>query len=218
MPNAFMTTLLDFWEYFLSQTDTAFIRFIEHFQLVLIAVILSVVIGVGLGLVSVYHKPLANAVLTASQVFMTIPSLAMMAMLIPLLRIGFYNALVALILYSLLPIVRNTYTGINEIDPKIIESAKGMGMSEQKIMWKIKIPIALPVILAGIRTATVMLVGIAAIGSYIGAGGLGEFIFRGIARTHPQMILVGAIGVSIMAIALDLILGWAEKAVLTRQS
>lgn len=218
MQSQFMMQFLDFWEYFWGQSDTLMLRFVEHFQLILIAVILAVVTGVALGLLSIYYRPIANAVLTVSQVLMTVPSLAMMAMLIPLLRIGFYNALVALILYSLLPIVRNTYTGVNEIDPKVIEAARGMGMDERKIMWKIKIPIALPVILAGIRTATVMLVGIGAIGSYIGAGGLGEFIFRGIARTDPQMILIGAIGVSVMAIALDLILGWAEKMALARQS
>ena len=218
MDRAFGEFMIGLWNYMSTRQDMIAERFIEHFQLISIAIVVAVIVGVGLGLLSAYYKPVANVILTISQVLMTIPSLAMMAMLLPIFRIGFINALVALVLYSLLPIVRNTYTGIKEINPKLLETAKGMGMTEKRILWRVKIPIALPVIIAGIRTATVMLVGIGAIASYIGAGGLGVFIFRGISRTNPNMIVTGALGVAVMAVGLDLIFSWAERIMMARQS
>ena len=206
------------WNYMADRPEMISSAVMEHIQLIFFATSLAIIVGVILGLLSVYYKIIANLILTISQILMTIPSLAMMALLLPIFGIGFYNGLVALILYSLLPIVRNTYTGLTEIDPKIIESAKGMGMSEKRILTRIKIPIALPVIIAGIRTATVMLVGIGAIASYIGAGGLGIFIFRGISRTNPNMILTGAIGVALLAVIIDLVLSRVERVLVARQS
>ncbi len=206
------------WNYMADRPEMISSAVMEHIQLIFFATSLAIIVGVILGLLSVYYKIIANLILTISQILMTIPSLAMMALLLPIFGIGFYNGLVALILYSLLPIVRNTYTGLTEIDHKIIESAKGMGMSEKRILTRIKIPIALPVIIAGIRTATVMLVGIGAIASYIGAGGLGIFIFRGISRTNPNMILTGAIGVALLAVIIDLVLSRVERVLVARQS
>jgi len=202
---------LDFWSFVNSRWDKIFALTIEHGVLILTAMAAAIVVGVVVGVLITYYNPAAHAVLYICQILMTVPSLAMLGLLIPLLGIGFWTGVVGLILYSLLPIVRNTYTGIREIDPAILEAARGMGMNERTILLKIKLPLALPVIMAGIRTATVMVVGIGAIASYVGAGGLGEFIFRGISRYNKDMILTGAICVSVLAIAADLILKLVEK-------
>lgn len=184
---------------------------LEHLWLVIIAIVIAVVVSVVVGIIISYYERSAQAVLWLCQILMVIPSLAMLAFMVPLFGIGFTTGVVALILYSLLPVVRNTYTGIRELSPAIIEAAKGMGMTEWRILTKIKIPLAMPVIMAGIRTATVMVVGIAAIAAYVGAGGLGELIFQGISRSNEPMIIVGAIGVSIIALAFDFLLNWGEK-------
>ncbi len=184
---------------------------LEHLWLVLVSITIAVFVAVILGVVISYKESLAVTVLTVCQILMTVPSMAMLAFMVPIFGIGFTTGVVALILYSLLPIVRNTYTGIKEISPAIVESAKGMGMTEWRILTKVKIPLARPVIMAGIRTATVMIVGIGAIAAYVGAGGLGELIFQGISRSHEPMIIVGAIGVSIIALAFDFVLSWGER-------
>jgi len=184
---------------------------IEHFWLVAISIGIAIVISIIIGVTISYKTGLAMTVLTVCQILMTIPSMAMLGFMVPLFGIGFTTGVIALILYSLLPIVRNTYTGIKEISPAIVESAVGMGMTEWRVLTKIKIPLARPVIMAGIRTATVMIVGIAAIAAYVGAGGLGELIFQGISRSNESMIIVGALGVSIIALAFDFILSWGER-------
>lgn len=184
---------------------------LEHLWLVLISVSIAIVISVILGIIIAYRAGLAICVLTICQIIMVIPSLSMLAFMVPLFGIGFTSGVITLILYSLLPIVRNTYSGIKEIDPAIIEAAQGMGMSERQILLKIKLPMARPVIMAGIRSATVMVVGIGAIASYIGAGGLGELIFQGISRTRADMIIVGAIFISLIAIIFDILLSWSEQ-------
>lgn len=183
----------------------------EHFWLVLVAMAFAIVIGVVIGVLITYWDPIAYPVINVTQIIMTIPSIAMIAILIPFFGIGFSNGVAALTLYALLPIVRNTYTGIRVIDRAIVESAIGMGMKETGILLKIKLPLALPVIMAGIRTSTVMGIGIGAIAAYIGAGGLGSFIFWGISRVNYPMIWTGAIFISILAIAADYLLGWWEK-------
>jgi osmoprotectant transport system permease protein len=184
---------------------------IEHFWLVAISIGIAIVISIIIGVAISYKTGLAMTVLTVCQILMTIPSMAMLGFMVPLFGIGFTTGVIALILYSLLPIVRNTYTGIKEISPAIVESAVGMGMTEWRVLTKIKIPLARPVIMAGIRTATVMIVGIAAIAAYVGAGGLGELIFQGISRTNESMIIAGALGVSIIALSFDFILSWGER-------
>ncbi|MGB3959436.1 MAG: ABC transporter permease [bacterium] len=153
----------------------------------------------------------ARMILAVTGTIMTIPSIAMFAFLIPLFGIGIAPALVGLTLYCLLPILRNTYTGLKNIDPAVLLAAQGMGMGEAKILWRIKLPLAFMVIMAGIRTAVVMGVGITAVAAYIGAGGLGQFIFRGISRANDKMVLTGAIFVAILAILLDYGLGWVER-------
>jgi len=159
---------------------------------------------------------LADVVLYLASIMMTIPSLALYGILMGILSaltlpsIGFLPVVIALTLYGLLPIVRNTYTAIREVDPAIIEAGRGMGMSEFQILMKVKLPLAVPVIMAGLRQAIVMNIGVAAIGSYIGAGGLGQPIFRGIANYRTDLILIGAICVSLLAVVVDIIMGRLE--------
>ena len=197
--------------YLQRRNDIVLELMLEHLWLVLVSIGIAVVIAVTVGVIISYKTSLAISVLTVCQILMTIPSMAMLAFMVPLFGIGFTTGVMALILYSLLPIVRNTYTGIKEISPAIVESAVGMGMTEWRVLMKIKIPLARPVIMAGIRTATVMIVGIAAIAAYVGSGGLGELIFQGISRSNEPMIIVGALGVSIIALAFDFILSWGER-------
>lgn len=199
------------WDYASNRWDRILELTLEHGLLILVAVMIAIAVGVVLGVAITYNKTLSRGVLYVCQVMMTIPSMALFGLLIPLLGIGFTTGVTGLVLYSLLPIVRNTYTGIREIDPAILEAARGMGMRERTVLFKIKLPMALPVIMAGIRTATVMVIGIGAIASYVGAGGLGELIFRGISRYHTDMILTGAICVSIVAVAADLLLKLLER-------
>jgi len=149
----------------------------------------------------------------ALEILMTIPSLALFAVLIPIFHIGATPAIIGLVLYTQLPIIRNVYTGIKSINPSIIESAKGMGMSDFKIMYKIKLPLAFSVLIAGVRTAVVMGVGMGAIASYVGAGGLGDYIFQGIQRTNDKMVIIGAIMISLMAIIMDRVLYIVQKKV-----
>jgi osmoprotectant transport system permease protein len=183
----------------------------EHFLLVLVAMTISVIIGIVVGILITFHARTAQVVLNITGVFMTIPSLALFALMIPIFHIGFLPAVIGLVLYTQLPIVRNVYTGIINIDPAIIESARGMGMPPGRIMFKIKLPLAFPVILAGIRTAVIMGVGMGAIAAYIGAGGLGDLIFQGISRTNDKMILTGAIMVSLLTVITDRILSIFQK-------
>jgi osmoprotectant transport system permease protein len=152
----------------------------------------------------------ADVVLYTAGILLTIPSIALFGMFIPIFGIGFFNAAVALILYAQLPILRNTYTGIKEVNPAVIESARGMGMTDWQILYKIKIPLAVPVIMAGIRVSMVMIVGIAAIATLIGVEVLGRFIFDGMQRISDRMVFAGAVAVSIFAIAVDILLGWGE--------
>ncbi|MBZ0257197.1 ABC transporter permease, partial [bacterium] len=141
----------------------------------------------------------------------TIPSLAMLAFLLPFMGIGVAPAIVALILYALLPIARNTYTGIQELDPAIIEAAEGLGFSRGQRLWYIELPIALPTIIAGIRTAAVICVGIATLSAFIGAGGLGDFINRGLSMNNTRLILLGAVPAGLLAIAFDQTIGFIER-------
>lgn len=199
------------WEYMAARWPQILNLTWEHLWLVLLAVLLAVVIGMFLGILMSYYPRVAQIGLGTASIIMTIPSLALLVLLIPLLHIGFWPALVGLVLYSLLPIMRNTYTGLREVDPAILEAARGLGLTEGQILYRIKFPLALPVIMAGVRTSVVMAVGIAAIAHTIGGGGLGQFIFQGISRTNPRMILTGAIMISIIAIVADYLLGWLEK-------
>ena len=183
----------------------------EHLHIVGVSLLAALVIGVAVGIFISRHDRLASVVLSITGVIMTIPSLAMFAFMIPLLGIGLEPTWVALTLYALLPIIRNTYVSVRNVNPAMLEAGKGMGMTDMQILRKVRIPLALPVIMAGIRTSVVLTIGIAAIAAYIGAGGLGTYIFRGISQTYTESIIAGALAVSVLAILADLILGRLEN-------
>ena len=180
----------------------------EHIWIVGIALLIATPIGIFLGIVITKHEQLASRVLNGANILMTIPSIALFGLMLPVLAIvnmglGKVPAVIALVLYSQLPIIRNTYTAIKNVPPSLVDAGKGMGMDKWKLLRELEIPLATPVIIAGLRTAAVMNIGIAAIATYIGAGGLGVYIQQGIARVYPEMILSGAILVSLLAIIVD---------------
>jgi osmoprotectant transport system permease protein len=186
----------------------------EHLWLVGISMLLAIAIGVPLGILLTRRPKWKLFVLGSTNVIQTIPSLALFGLLLPLPWLGARAdrlAIVALALYALLPIVRNTYVGISGISPPVREAAVAMGLTSSQLLWHVELPLALPVMLAGIRVATVITIGVATIAAAIGAGGLGEFIFRGIAMVDNGVILAGAIPAALMALAADLLLSAVEK-------
>ena len=188
----------------------------QHVVLVAVAMAIAIVISVPAGILLTRRAGMRPWVLGFASVMQTIPSLALFGFLIPVPLIGGIGkrtAIVALVLYALLPILRNTMTGILAVDPAVRESAVAMGMTEWEMLWQVEVPLAARTILAGIRIATVTTVGTATIAAAIGAGGLGEFIFRGIASVDTTEILAGAIPASILALLSDGGLGWIEKRV-----
>lgn len=182
----------------------------EHLELTAIAVGIAVVIGVPLGVYLLRQRFLAGPVLAVVGMIQTVPSLALLGLLIPLMGIGDKPALVALFLYALLPIVRNTYAGLGGIDPAMVDAARGMGMRPRQILLRIALPQALPVVMGGIRTSTVINVGVATLAALVGAGGLGKFIFRGIAMVDMRTVLMGAVPAALLALALDGLLALLE--------
>lgn len=184
----------------------------EHLEISIIALLLAILIAVPLGLLLTRFRRVAEPIIGITAILQTIPSLAVLAFLIPFLGIGQKPAVVALIAYALLPILRNTYTGIKEVDPALKEAATGMGMNSFRRLTKIELPIAMPVIMAGIRTSMVLIVGTTTIAALIGAGGLGELILLGIDRGGDiNLILLGAIPAALLAIVLDLVLRLFER-------
>lgn len=188
----------------------------EHLGLVAISTGIAIVIGIPLGIVIAGRARLRAPVLAIANIFQAIPSLALFGFLIPLPflgGIGARTAIIALIVYALLPIIRNTYAGVAGVDPGVREAAIGMGMTPGELLRLVELPLAAPVILAGIRIATVVGVGIATIAAAIGAGGLGEFIFRGVAMVDSRVILAGAVPAALLALLLDGLLHLVERAV-----
>lgn len=188
----------------------------EHFWMVGVSVLLAVAIGVPLGILLTRRPAWKALVLGSSNAIQTIPSLALFGLLLTLPWLGGRAdrlAVTALTLYALLPIVRNTYTGISGIDAPVREAAIGMGLNSRQLLWHVELPLASPVILAGVRVATVITIGVATIAAAIGAGGLGEFIFRGVAMVDNGVILAGAIPAAIMALLADFALGLVQRLV-----
>ena len=202
------------WTFLVAHRAEIFGTTVEHLTLVIVAMLIAILLGVPLGLLIV-HRPVLRAIaLGVANVFQTIPSLALFGFLIPIPFIGGIGkrtAIVALILYALLPILRNTYVGLTEIDPAVLESAEAMGMTRSQILFRVRLPLASAFILAGIRTATVITVGVATIAAAIGAGGLGTFIFRGVALVSNGLLLAGAIPAALLALAADFLLGIIER-------
>jgi len=186
----------------------------QHFVLVLTSIAMALAIGLPLGILLTRRAGLRGWLLGFANVMQTVPSLALFGFLIPIPLIGGIGkrtAIIALVLYALLPILRNTLTGILGVDPAVRESAIAMGMTDRQLLWQVELPLAAPVILAGVRVATVATIGTATIAAAIGGGGLGEFIFRGIASVDTTEILAGAIPAALLALISDGGLGWIEK-------
>jgi osmoprotectant transport system permease protein len=200
---------------FLEQYGTEIVQHTgEHLVLVGISTGLAILVGVPLGVLITRKPRLSPWILGFANVVQTIPSLALFGLLIPLPfvgGIGGNTAIAALILYALLPIVRNTYLGITNVDPAVREAGRGMGMTDWQLLVQVEIPLALSVILGGIRVATVISIGVATIAAAIGAGGLGVFIFRGVAVVDRDLLLAGAVPAALMAIAADAALAWLER-------
>jgi len=203
--------MTDFWHFMVSNKGELLSQTVEHIGLTFVSLLIAVIIGIPLGLLATRYEKVSGPLLGAVGVIQTIPSIALLGFMLPLLGIGATPAIVALFLYALLPIVRNTYSGINEVDEAVVEAAQGMGMTSGQILRKVEIPLAMPVIFAGVRTATVINVGVATLCALIGAGGLGEFIFRGIALNNAVMIMGGALPAALLALGFDYGLGFFER-------
>jgi osmoprotectant transport system permease protein len=197
--------------YLLSNSDIVAGLAGEHLLLVLVAVAVAVAIGLPLGIIAHRVRILETPILSVTGLLYLIPSLALFAFLIPILGLGARPAIVALVLYSLLVIVRNAIAGLRAVPPENLDAAIGIGMSRVQQMWIVELPLGLPIIVAGIRVAIVMCVGIATIAAYIGAGGLGTLIFRGIATGDTDLIIAGAVTIAVIAIVLDAALRRLER-------
>jgi osmoprotectant transport system permease protein len=210
---------MNWYDFLLRNRSEVIERTVEHIGLVAAAMAIALVVGLPLGVALVRRRTLQRWVLGAANVVQTIPSLALFGFLIPVPWIGGVGAstaIVALALYALLPILRNTCTGIEEVDAAVIESARGMGMTPQQVLWQVELPLAAPVLLAGIRVATVLSIGLTTIAAAIGAGGLGVFIFRGVSMVNNQVILAGAIPAALLAVLADLTLGVIQRRLVRR--
>lgn len=183
----------------------------EHIFISGIALLLGILLAVPLGILLTRTKRTAAVVISITSALQTVPSLALLALMIPILGVGKLPAIIALFIYSLLPILRNTYIGIKEVGSDYKDAAKGMGMTNLQSIFLVELPIAMPTIMAGIRLAAVYVIAWATLASYIGAGGLGDFIFSGLNNYQPDLIFAGTIPVTILALAADLLLGLLEK-------
>jgi len=205
---------MNVWQ-FISQNHAEVLDLtLEHVWLVGVSTLLAVLIGIPLGILITRWPALNKPILGSANVIQTIPSLALFGFLLPAPWIGARAdrlAILALTLYALLPLIRNTYAGIKGVDPAVVEAGRGMGLTDQQLLLQVELPLALGVIIAGIRVATVISVGLATIAAAIGAGGLGEYIFRGLAMVNNSVILAGAIPAAAMALLADVGLGWLER-------
>ena len=211
--------MIEAWEFAVRRPELVAEWVIAHLWIIFVAILVAVILGVALG---VYisgrgREQIADTVLYLAEIVMTIPSLALFGLLMLLLgsiglkAIGFLPAVIALIVYGQLPILRNTYTAIRAVDSAMIEAGRGMGMNERQILFKIELPLAVPVIMAGLRNAIVLIIGIAAIAALIGAGGLGVPIFRGLRNARMDLIIIGGVSVSILALLIDGLMALVER-------
>lgn len=205
---------MSLWDFFLGHRVEIVEATLAHLFLVCVSMAIAILVGVPVGMYLVKRKTTRTVALGVASVLQTIPSLALFGFLIPLPflgGIGVRTAVTALVLYALLPILRNTVVGLTNLDPAVLEAAEAMGMTETQILVRVRFPLGLSVILAGIRTATVITIGVATIAAAIGAGGLGTFIFRGVAMVSDTVILAGAIPAALLALSADAALGWVER-------
>jgi osmoprotectant transport system permease protein len=199
---------------FLAQNRAEILQLtLEHLWLVGISTLIAAFVGIPLGAMIARWPAFNKPVLTAANIVQTIPSLALFGFLLPVPWLGDRAerlAILALTVYALLPLIRNTYTGIRGVDPAVVEAGRAMGLTERQLLWQVQLPLASSVILSGLRIAIVISVGLATIAAAIGAGGLGELIFRGLAMVNNQLILAGAIPAALLALLADFGLGWLE--------
>jgi osmoprotectant transport system permease protein len=206
-----MGIIKEIFQLFADRTDFFAQLLIQHIILSGISIAIITVIGIALGVLISENKSLANIILAMTNFFYTIPSIALFGFLVAITGIGAKSAIIALVIYGLLPIIRNTYVGLVEIDPQIIDAAVGMGSTELQLLRKVRFPLAMPIIFAGFRNMVVMTIALAGIASFIGAGGLGVAIWRGITTNYPAMTIAGSLLVALLAIFSDIVLGFIEK-------
>lgn len=205
---------MNFWSFITQNRYEVATLTLEHLWIVGVSTVLTVVVGIPLGVLITRKRSLHKPVVAIANIIQTIPSLALFGFLLPAPWIGDRAerlAILALTLYALLPLIRNTFVGITSVDRAIVDAARGMGLTDWQLLYKVELPLAASVILAGIRVALVISIGLATIAAAIGAGGLGELIFRGLAMVNNSVILAGAIPAALMALLADSILGWLEK-------
>jgi len=205
---------MNFFYFMVQNRDQVLELTLEHLWLVGVSTLLAVLVGIPLGIMIARWPKWNKPVLAGANIIQTIPSLALFGFLLPVPWLGERVdrlAILALTLYALLPVIRNTYTGIRGVDPAVVEAGRGMGLTDLQLLLWVELPLALSVILSGVRVAVVISVGLATIAAAIGAGGLGEFIFRGLAMVNNQLILAGAVPAAILALLADLSLGWLER-------
>jgi osmoprotectant transport system permease protein len=205
---------MNVWQFMVHNRIELLEATLQHLWLVGASIVLAAIVGIPLGIVVTRRPFLNKPILGGANIIQTIPSLALFGFLLPAPWIGERAdrlAILALTLYALLPLIRNTYTGIKGVDRAVVEAGRGMGMTSRQLLWQVELPLALGVIVAGVRVAAVISVGLATIAAAIGAGGLGEYIFRGLAMVNNQVILAGAIPAALLAIGADVSLGWLEK-------
>jgi osmoprotectant transport system permease protein len=201
-------------QFFLENQTEVLESTLAQLGMVGISMLIAVLIGIPLGILISRHPAWNKPVLGVANVIQTIPSLALFGLLLPMPWIGARASrlsILALTLYALLPLIRNTYAGIKGVDPAVVEAGRGMGMTDRQVLWQLELPLALGVILAGVRVATVISVGVATVAATVGAGGLGEFIYRGLSSVNNQLILAGAIPAAALALLADTLLGWLER-------
>ncbi|CAM4274659.1 ABC transporter permease [Listeria booriae] len=207
-----METFKQLIDYYQTNGSYVMEEFWRHFLMSAYGVIFAAIVAIPLGIYIARKKKLAGWVIQTANVIQTIPALALLAMLMLVMGLGTNTVVLSLFLYSILPILKNTYTGIQNVDGALLESGKAMGMTKWQVLRMIEIPLALSVIMAGIRNALVIAIGVAAIGTFVGAGGLGDIIVRGTNATNgTAIILAGAIPTALMAVMADLLLGWVER-------
>jgi osmoprotectant transport system permease protein len=211
-----MTLLNDIFTTIAERRDYLYELLVQHILLSLSAIFIISVIGISTGIAILQYKKWRQIILGTVNFLYTIPSIAMFGLFIPLIGIGYGNALVVLVIYGLLPVIRNTYTGLNEVDPLLLDAAKGMGATPWQIFSIVRWPLAFPTILSGFRTMVVMTIALAGLASFIGAGGLGQAIYRGINTNNSALILVGSIAVALLALVADLGIGAIEKSLKTK--
>jgi len=199
------------WQFVIEQHEKLLTQVVQHLGLTFLSLFLAIIVGLPLGILIARKRKLSSPVLGFAGILQTIPSIALLGFMIPAFGIGATPAIVALLIYALLPIIRNTFTGITGVNPTVIEAAKAMGMNRKQLLFKVELPLAMPVIIAGIRTAAVINVGVATLASFVAAGGLGEFIFGGISLNNTNMILAGAIPAALLAILLDQTIAVLQK-------